>query len=235
MSIELKIDPEFKELLAPLLPEELDQLHNELSARGCIDPLIVWKGKGVLVDGHNRYTYCKQHEIPFDVKEISFSSRDVVKNYIILHQLGRRNVDPDTASLLRGKLYNSQKKNVTNPEGGNQHKKEVGGHSDHQPKTRDRVAKETGVSAETIQRDAKFAKAVEKLGIEKDVMSGKDKRTRKQIIEAAGLGPKKARQVKPKPKKQPSRDDVLKALSGLTGKWGDEHRDFVISVIREQL
>ena len=36
-----------------------------------------------------------------------------------------------------------------------------------------------------MKRDAKFAEAVEKLGITKEVMAGTEKRTRKEIIEAA--------------------------------------------------
>ena len=51
--------------------------------------------------------------------------------------------------------------------------------------TASRIAAKTGVSRETIKRDAKFAEAVEKLGITKDVMAGTEKRTRKEIILAA--------------------------------------------------
>ena len=36
-----------------------------------------------------------------------------------------------------------------------------------------------------MKRDAKFAEAVEKLGITKDVLSGTERRTRKEIIQTA--------------------------------------------------
>jgi hypothetical protein len=61
--------------------------------------------------------------------------------------------------MLRGKLYISRKKSVTNPEGiGGKSNKIVGGKSCHQ-QTREEVAKETGVSPRTIARDAAYAEA----------------------------------------------------------------------------
>ena len=82
------------------------------------------------------------------------------------NQLGRRNVDPDTAAKLRGMLYEVRKQAVSNPDGANQHK-EVKGQNDLQPKTTTAqvIAKETGVSEKTIKRDAKFAAALAKKGM----------------------------------------------------------------------
>jgi DeoR/GlpR family transcriptional regulator of sugar metabolism len=57
------------------------------------------------------------------------------------------------------------------------------------PKTADRLAKEYGVSAPTIRRDARFARAVDKLkshvpDIERRVLSG-DISDKQRVIEAA--------------------------------------------------
>jgi hypothetical protein len=99
-------------------------------------------------------------------------------------QLGRRPLSPDAAALLRGKLYNSRKRAVPNQTGANQHS-EVKAQNGQRPTTAESISAETGVSRETVKRDAKFAEAVEKLGITQDVLAGTEKRTRKEIIQAA--------------------------------------------------
>lgn len=195
---EISIREDFRTLIPPLSESELDQLHKSLDGHGCRDPLVVWRKKGVLLDGHNRYAYCQEHGIPFQTVEVSCSDENVAKNWIIHNQLGRRNLHPDQASLLRGKLYNARKKEKPNPEGKNQHS-EVKYQSDNQPTTAEQVAKETGVSAPTVMRDAQFAAAAEKLGVEQKVMDGSEKRSRKEIVSAAKGEPAKPK----KPKRQP--------------------------------
>ncbi|MEM7385134.1 MAG: hypothetical protein AAF514_09340, partial [Verrucomicrobiota bacterium] len=106
---------------------------------------------------------------------------------MIKNQLGRRNLSPDQASLLRGKLYRAQKKETPNPEGENQHSKVVKGQNDPQPTTAQKVAKQTGVSEKTVKRDAQFAEAVETLGPEKEkeIMAGKRKEPKSEVIKQA--------------------------------------------------
>jgi hypothetical protein len=79
--------------------------------------------------------------------------------WIIANQLGRRNLHPDAASLLRGRLYNMRK--LTKAEAG-----AIGGSSKYQSDTcskdtADALATEFGVSAPTIKRDGAFAEAVD--------------------------------------------------------------------------
>jgi hypothetical protein len=62
-------------------------------------------------------------------------------------------------------LYISRKRSVTNPVGTNQHSEEDIRQSGGHPTTAESVAKETGVSPRTIERDAKYAEACDKLGI----------------------------------------------------------------------
>ena len=67
-------------------------------------------------------------------------------------------------SLLRGRRYNRAKKAVPNPHGiGGKSGKTVGGQSDPQQKTADKLAKRHGVGPATIKRDGKFAEGIEKL------------------------------------------------------------------------
>jgi hypothetical protein len=184
----IKIDPEFRDLIPPLSEVELDQLHSSLSASGCISPLIVWRDHDILIDGHNRFTYCEENSIDFTVRQMRFTSREVAKNWIILNQLGRRNVSPDVAARLRGMLYLSRKRSVGG-DGSNQHTEEQLGNScpiANNETTAEAVAKETGVSPRTIKNDAAYAEACDKLGITTAaIASGKEKRSRKEIIATA--------------------------------------------------
>lgn len=67
----LIIDPEFKAAIPPLRPEELAGLERSILADGCRDPLVVWGD--TLVDGHNRYSICQKHRLPYDVMGMQFS------------------------------------------------------------------------------------------------------------------------------------------------------------------
>lgn len=197
----IKIDPEFRDLIPPLSNEELDNLHTSISLDGCLAPLIVWKQEGILLDGHNRYAFCKKCDYDFQVTEIKLPHRESAINWIIKNQLGRRNVSPDVAARLRGMLYISRKKE----HGGDRKSEESSGKSCHliESKTREAVAKETGVSPRTIANDATYAEACDKLGITTAaIASGEEKRSRSEIIATAF--PEKA-----KPKKVPEPEPVI--------------------------
>lgn len=98
----LKIDNEFKNLIPPLTKEEYQQLEENLIKEGCIDALILWNG--TIVDGHNRYEICTRRKIHFDTKEMIFNSKEEVKEWIIRHQFGRRNISINQRSLLALRL-----------------------------------------------------------------------------------------------------------------------------------
>lgn len=200
------IDKEFKSLIDPLTELELEQLQSSICARGIREPLVVWEEENILVDGHNRFNYAQGTDIEIPYVYYSFTDRDDVKNFIIRNQLGRRNVDPDTASKLRGMLYEVRKQAVKNPEGANQHK-EVMGQNDPQPKDRTSavIAKETGVSEKTIRRDAKFAAALAKKGMTVADFKATGK-TRKQFADE--VSPPKPRKQKAKAVKQESNQEL---------------------------
>lgn len=86
------IDPEFQALIPPLSAEELEQLEANLLAEGCRDPLVVWRQKTILLDGHNRHGICRGRNLPFKTEEISLASREDAKIWIIRNQFGRRNL-----------------------------------------------------------------------------------------------------------------------------------------------
>lgn len=91
MTYDIKIDPDFRDLLNPLSEEEYNALEASILKDGVEDPLKVWNG--ILVDGHNRLEICKKHNITdFPVKEKHFDSKSDAMNWIIENQKGRRNL-----------------------------------------------------------------------------------------------------------------------------------------------
>jgi hypothetical protein len=87
------IDPEFATLLSLGSDTENDLLEAELvKAGGPRDPLIIWAGTGLLVDGHRRWRLIEKHGLSYTTQEVEFESRDAVIKWILLHQLSRRSL-----------------------------------------------------------------------------------------------------------------------------------------------
>jgi hypothetical protein len=149
----VKTVPEFENLIPPLSPGELAELHRSLDAEGCRDALIVWQGHDTLVDGHNRLRYCREKKYPFPVLEKAFADKDEVKTYIITTQLGRRNLSPGAESYLRGKRYLETKRQGARTD-------QTSGQT-YQKTTAEKLGEEFKVGEKTIRRDAKFAGAVD--------------------------------------------------------------------------
>jgi hypothetical protein len=149
----VKPDKEFQNLIPPLSPSELADLHRSLDAEGCHDALIIWKGENLLIDGHNRLRWCREHKKPFPVVEKEFTDRDAVKAFIISTQLGRRNLSPAAESYLRGKRYLETKKQGSRTD-------KTSGQTD-QKTTAEKLAEEFKIGEKTIRREAHFAEAVD--------------------------------------------------------------------------
>lgn len=103
----LKIDKGFQELIRPLFKNEYLQLEANLISDGCREPIAVWNG--VIVDGHNRYKICTEHNIPFAIVEMHFGYREEAIAWICANQLGRRNLTEESRKFLIGKQYESEK------------------------------------------------------------------------------------------------------------------------------
>lgn len=96
----ITIDPEFKNLIPPLTAEEYAGLEESILQEGCRDALIVWGD--TLIDGHNRFEICTRHNIPFEITEMFFPSRDDVKLWMLKNQLSRRNLsDMQRIAMVR--------------------------------------------------------------------------------------------------------------------------------------
>ena len=154
-SPELIVDPAFKAQIPTPTAEELAHLEqNLIEYGGARDRLIAWKN--TLLDGHNRYEICTRLGLDFEVEEIELPNRQAAEDWIDRNQLGRRNLNPDTASLLRGRIYNRTKKGIG----------ERGAEKLHQndgASTAAKLATTFGVGKATIERDGQFARAVEEV------------------------------------------------------------------------
>lgn len=114
-----------------------------------------------IVDGHNRYRIATKHNLPYEVIQKDFESREHALNWIIANQLGRRNLNPTQLSLLRGEKYESDKR-LRGGDGSNQYvKKEEINPMDLIAKSKKEIISEQfGVSPATIDRDARFARTL---------------------------------------------------------------------------
>lgn len=204
----------------PLTDEEKENLEASLLEDGCRDPLVIWKEEGILLDGHHRYDLCEKHGIDYDVVEKSLPSRTAAKDWVILNQLGRRNLTPQQASYLRGKLYQSWKSEPHRPKASSTEDKgqneEKSSSFSGSNKTAKSIAETSGVSERTVREDEKYAKSVDEigdsLGIEKkeEILAGKIKIPKKQIQYISHRAQSKDNQ-------QERKDYLKKTLNGNTG------------------
>ena len=98
----IHIDPEFVAIIPALSADERAQLEANLFADGCRDPLGDWDADDgpILLDGHNRYSICNAHDIPFTTISADVQDRAEARIWIIRNQLGRRNL----SDFSRGRL-----------------------------------------------------------------------------------------------------------------------------------
>jgi len=124
----------------------------------------VWTEENILLDGHNRLEICRRQNIGYETVGISLPDREAAADWIDANQLGRRNLNPDQASLMRGRRYNRMKQAEGAPVGNvNASKQPAQSEQVVSGDTAAALAKQHGVSRATIVRDGQFAAAVEKV------------------------------------------------------------------------
>lgn len=188
MNKTLIIDKEFKGLIPPLTNEEFNQLEQNCIKDGILESIKVWQD--VIIDGHNRHEIANKNGLDFTVTELSFENRTDAIEWIILHQLGRRNLTEEQKAYLRGKRYENEKLK----HGGDRSKRQ----DLPLEKTSTKLAEEYGVSDRTIKNDADFAKGVDLLPEERrtDVLSGKSELKKQEVQQIGKIRQQVERQVK---------------------------------------
>ena len=203
----LTIDPEFKQLIPPLLQTERIQLEENILRDGCREPIALWGN--IIIDGHNRYEICRKHSIPFDTVQVTIHSREEAIAWICANQLGKRNISDESRRYLIGKRYAMEKiLGAHNSAGTNQYSKtEVRAKMLPEPqydrtasRTRERLGKEYHISHATVLKYENYSEALDYLsGIVPDlitkVLSGQVKISQENILELAKMPPLEIRRL----------------------------------------
>ena len=191
---DIKINTDFENLIPKQTVEQFKQLEeNILKEKRARNPLVVWKGHDLLVDGHHRLRILKAHpELGWTFVEQEFSDEDEVKEWIIKNALGTRNLTEVQFKLLLAELYKMRKKKAGAPKGnknaGKQCTQNGNIESDAKPKrVSEQLAEEMGVAKNTVIRAEQFADSVaaaEKVipGITERIESGELKAQKAEVI-----------------------------------------------------
>jgi hypothetical protein len=170
-----------------------------IAEHGCLQPLVVWAETETLLDGHTRLDICRELRKPYKVVQCSFPSRDAARNWIIENQLGRRNLTPERAAYLRGKRMLCEKRDPALTQVmGNSRLRQSGGAGEE---TAVRVAAGSNVSPRTVERDAVYARAIDRIAeagghkLRAVILSGDVKLTRQQVLDAAERAPRTVQQL----------------------------------------
>jgi hypothetical protein len=153
----------------------------------CHDPLVSWKGPGLLLGGHHRLPLCLAHHIPFTVVELELPSREAAKRWIILDQLGKRNVTPEWSSYWRGELYNAAK----GPHGGDRKGAGSSAQREHLKSTAQELAEQCKSSPATVRRDGRYAAALDRVAeacgdqVKRQILAGQAGLSRQEVVELA--------------------------------------------------
>lgn len=198
---QLKIDKDFRNLIQPLKRREYRQLKKNILEEGCNDSIITWNG--IIIDGHNRYKICTEHNIPFTVIEMNFESRPAVIAWICKNQLARKDLSEEVKKYLIGVQYEAEKVacKIMSLDGKNRCRKTNEDYAPNFPldigsklKTAKRIAEENGITHMTVRKYAAYARALEKLrkkqpDLVKNVLLGKYKISHKNIVGLNELPP----------------------------------------------
>jgi len=206
---EIKIDSEFQNLIPPLSAiDEKSLLEQNLLRDGVREPLIIWDGQGVLIDGHHRLEIIKKHDLDFEVKQMVFETREDVKIWMINNQFGRRNLTSYTRSDLALQLKDiiAAQAQARMAAGGGDHGNQYTGgkvagvaNSTHpavdKGRTREKLAKKAGVGSNTLSK----VEYINKHGSEElksDLRDGKIT-VNKAYKQLKGVSPKKKKTKEP--------------------------------------
>jgi hypothetical protein len=166
VTMEIKIDKEFADLIPPLSAEERQQLEqNLISYGGARDWLTVWDNDGelTLLDGHNRFEICNRLGLKYEILKLTFDSKDAAKVWMIDNQKGRRNLTDgwkfELAQTRKALLAEKGREN----KGANQHTPErvLSKVDKTQHNTQQELAKELGWSTGKVAMADKVWKEAE--------------------------------------------------------------------------
>jgi hypothetical protein len=155
----LKVNPAFQRLIPLQSREEFRALEASLQEEGCRDPLTVWKGHNVILDGHTRHELCLEHKLKVKVREVELEDEKAAVEYILQLQRQRRNLTREAMSYFRGSEYNR----IKHSHGGDRRGRRPKDQREPLRSTASLLAGKYGVSSGTIKRDGVFARVIDKI------------------------------------------------------------------------
>jgi hypothetical protein len=155
----LQVNPAFQALIPLQSRGEYRALERSILAEGCRDPLLVWKGRNIVLDGHTRRDLCIGHKQRVKVREVELPDERAAVEFVLQIQEQRRNLTREALSYFRGTEYNR----IKQARGGRRESRKTKGLFDPLPSTAQRLAVKHGVSEKTIKRDAVFARVIDRI------------------------------------------------------------------------
>ena len=201
---DLLVDEELRTFIPPLQKEEAQLLRDSILQEGVRDALLYWedpKRGPLLVDGHNRHQVISELEqsgeaVRYRLQAVTFADYETVKDWMIINQLGRRNLTDEQRSYLRGLRYNREKAShgglrksrdqndplkpaITTVTGLVESVNEAKDQNDPLT-TSARLAEEYKVGEATIKRDGQLADGLDKIGtvnpsLKRAILAGEEK------------------------------------------------------------
>ena len=179
---DIKINYDFENLLPKQTADQFRQMEENMIAEGgAHDPLIIWDGHDVLLDGHHRMRVLKAHpELSWYPKYVSLTDEDDAKEWIIKKAIGERNLTPIQQEDLTGQLLD-MRKGRRGGNGSNQYrKKEQKCQNDTLAKkdVAQEIADELGVARRSVYRAADTHHGLDAIdavipGAKNEILSGK--------------------------------------------------------------
>lgn len=207
------VDNGLRDVIPALSEDERTGLRESIADEGCRDAITVWDEKNLVVDGHNRLAICDELGISYEVRRMSFASRDDAIVWMCGNNLSRRNLTSIARADLIGRRYNAMKQSQGRPA------KECG-QNDHivSGRTEARLGDWVGVSSKGVRRAAKLSDAldaIEDAGTPRSEMTSGARKVKAsgviQLGEIAAKDPDKAKLVWEKVKDQGATGAAIKA------------------------
>jgi len=191
---EIVLDAEFRDVVPPSPPAELERIVRRLFLEGCREPLFVWicRGHKILLTGYERFPTLKLHGIPFQIQIMEFVSREQARQFVIRHHLSRPNLTPLEISYLEGLRYNDEKQ----PRGGDRRSEAARQAAGGRRLTAEDVAEDCCEKPPTIRRAGALSTAVKTISARfgREVMpllfSRTAKLSRQAILDLSAAEPK---------------------------------------------
>lgn len=197
--MDIIVDPRFRDKIPKPSEEERRRLEENILADGLVrEPLVLWKGTNILVDGHNRWDIIQKHpEIPYSTIEREFDNEWDVIAWICRNQLGRRNI----SKVVYDELIGAEHDAIQMSNGGDRKsadflaQKSVGENLQlKKTETRKFVADEHGITEGAVKSAVEFHRGLDAAdevvpGFKDEILSGNTPAKKSEIAEMRKMGP----------------------------------------------